>query len=340
MATGASTKRIEYVDALRGFVMLLVVFHHVGDCWGIIGLNVSIHEYLLQVIIPTFFFISGFVLFNGNVTWNASYIIGFFRKKIPVLLLAPFLFFVLYIQGESIIAQFCDHFKQRYWFTFVLFDFLVFYAIIRFCTRKWWSDIVLIALGVLLYFINHSIIYNSIPIPEQIKGLLSMKGWNYFVFFALGTLARKYYVHVEKLLKNSYILAAFVLFYFLVNCFSESVIDDNSALCLPLSVSAVMIVFALFHNNQGWFRKEKVLGRTLQFVGRRTLDVYLIHIFLLPHNLECFTVFKDHPMPVIEAATSIVIACIIVAFSLVISNIIRLSPFLAQWLFGAKPSSK
>ena len=41
-------------------------------------------------------------------------------------------------------------------------------------------------------------------------------------------------------------------------------------------------------------------------------------------------------MPVVEATVSLVIAGIIIAFSLVISNIIRLSPLLAHWLFGAK----
>ena len=44
---------------------------------------------------------------------------------------------------------------------------------------------------------------------------------------------------------------------------------------------------------------------------------------------------------IIEAAVSLLIALIIVAASLLISNIIRLSPFLAHWLFGAKyPTTK
>jgi hypothetical protein len=46
-------------------------------------------------------------------------------------------------------------------------------------------------------------------------------------------------------------------------------------------------------------------------------------------------VFVEHPMPVIEATVSFILAGIIIAFSLVISNIIRLSPLLAHWLFGA-----
>ena len=82
--------------------------------------------------------------------------------------------------------------------------------------------------------------------------------------------------------------------------------------------------------------KETIAGRTLQYIGRRTLDVYLIHFFLIPRNLNYITVFTEHPIPIIEATVSFIIASIIITGSLLIGNIIRLSPFLAHWVFGAK----
>ena len=74
----------------------------------------------------------------------------------------------------------------------------------------------------------------------------------------------------------------------------------------------------------------------MQYVGRRTLDIYLIHFFLLPRALSEFTLFKDYPMPILEFAASALIAIIIIALCLLISNVIRLSPTLAHFLFGAK----
>lgn len=335
----SSTKRIEYIDALRGFTMILVVFNHVADCWGIRNVVMSVHEYLIQVRMPMFFFISGFVLFKSGVVWDTNQIISFFRKKIPVQLIAPFIFFVLFIHGESIFSQFCLHSKSRFWFTFVLFEYYVFYAVIRFFIRNKWSDIVLIVLGLFLFFINEDIIYNSIPLPEYVKGFLSMQCWNYFLFFALGTLAKKHFNQVEKLLHNSIFLAICILFFFLVNGFHTPFMIDQSLLYLPLSLTGLIILFSFFHNNQAVFKKERVLGRGLQYIGRRTLDVYLIHIFILPYNLGAITFFKDHPMPVIEAAVSLSIALVIIVASLLIGNIIRLSPFLAHWVFGAKIQS-
>jgi hypothetical protein len=51
---------------------------------------------------------------------------------------------------------------------------------------------------------------------------------------------------------------------------------------------------------------------------------------------KVFTVFHDYSMPIIEFAVSSLIAFLIIAMCLLIGNIIRLSPFLAHWVFGAK----
>ena len=163
-----------------------------------------------------------------------------------------------------------------------------------------------------------------------------MHCWNYFLYFVFGSLVKKYFNQVEKWFSNSLLLAFCILFFFLVNGFHSPFMIDQSLLYLPLSITGLFILFSFFHNHQAAFSKERVLGRGLQYIGRRTLDVYLIHIFLLPYNIGFITVFKDHPIPVIEAAVSLSIALIIVAASLLIGNIIRLSPFLAHWVFGAK----
>ena len=90
--------RIQYIDALRGFTMILVVFQHIATyCWHINDKGISIHDYLMQIRMPMFFFISGFVLYRSSVTWDRKQVTSFFRKKIPVQLIAPFIFFLLYL---------------------------------------------------------------------------------------------------------------------------------------------------------------------------------------------------------------------------------------------------
>lgn len=335
--------RIEYIDALRGFTMILVVLQHVGAfCWQING--ISIHQYLSQIRMPMFFFISGFVLFKTNVIWDTKQIVSFFHKKIPVQLLSPFLFFSLFVftsKGSLYDTIILDASKMGYWFTFVLFIYYLIYASIRFCIRNKWADIILILIGCLLYPIIMPEIYNSLPFSDEVKGFLCIPNWHYFLFFVLGTLTKKHFTKFERLLDQTHLIAVCVILYFLINGYMDLLPIDKHFVAHAMTFPGLIILFSFFRNKQLYFSKETFLGRSLQYIGRRTLDIYLIHFFLLPKGLNFITLFNDHPMPIIEATISFIIALIIVAACLLISNIIRLSPFLAHWVFGAKyPTNK
>lgn len=334
-----SGKRIEYIDAMRGFTMILVVFYHVAlYCWDVPLKTSSFHQYCLQVRMPLFFFISGFVLYKANVVWNLEQVVKFFRKKIPVQLLAPFVFFLVFIHVKDypFMASIEHVHKKGYWFTFVLLEYYVFYTGIRFFIRnEKISSVILILLGLVLYFMN----WNLVPISKEIKGILSVGNWDRFLFFVLGTLVKKNFSRVEQLIDSKWLLAFCVLYYFLVNGFSDLMPKAHfaSAIQLTLTLTGLVLIFSFFRNKQATFSKSTVVGNSLQYIGRRTLDVYLIHFFLLPDKLINYvTVFTDHPMPIIEATVSLTLALIIVAACLLIGNIIRLSPLLAHWVFGAK----
>ena len=283
---------------------------------------------------PMFFFISGFVLFKAGVTWDLQQVVRFFKKKIPVQLLSPFVFFALYlyVTGQTLTEGIGDPAKSGYWFTFVLLEYYIFYATVRFFIRKKWSSIVLLALGLIFYLP----IQNFLPFSKFTIGVLSVIEWKYFIFFVLGTIVKEYFPRVEKLIDSKWLLAICIPFYFLVNAFRDLITINDIIVSLSLSLTGLTIVFAFFRKKQEIFTRETVLGKALQYIGRRTLDIYLIHYFLIPNNLDIVTVFVDHPMPIIEATASLLVTLLIIGGSLLISNIIRLSPFLAQWMFGAK----
>ena len=339
----ASTGRIEYIDAMRGFTMLLVVVNHVVTyCLGSANQGISLNDFFSQVRMPMFFFISGFVLYKDSVVWNGKQIISFFRKKIPVQLLSPFLFFLVYIHYMDIpfFIAIGQRFKAGYWFTFVLLEYYLIYAIVRFCFRGKWGHIIVFLVSLLLYAISWPPLYDAIPIGNYWKEVISIPQWDFFLYFVLGTLVRKNFPLIEKLLDSSWLLLFCILYYFVVNSVRDLMPINQLVLERSLSLTGLVVLFAFFRNKQTVFSNDRVWGRTLQYVGLRTLDVYLIHFFFLPYGLNFVTVFVDRPMPVLEATVSFAISALIIAACLVISNIIRLSPILAHWLFGAKMPSK
>lgn len=116
LSTG--TKRIEYIDALRGFTIFLVVLYHVAFvCFNLPIKQTNFHRFFVQVRMPMFFLISGFVLYKSSVVWNARQIVAFFRKKIPVQLLSPLLFFVVFMHVWTIDYRdgFFNDPKYGYW---------------------------------------------------------------------------------------------------------------------------------------------------------------------------------------------------------------------------------
>lgn len=331
-----ATKRIEYIDAMRGFTMFLVVFMHTAQ-WCL-NSEAPIHGYLSLIRMPMFFLISGFVLYKAGVTWDAMHIVQFFKKKIPVQLIGPFLFFIVYLfsQNINILDGIFDGPKYGYWFTFVLFEYFVFYAMVRFFIRSSWASVVLVALGIMLYPCSWPPYSEYLHIPESVVGFFSFRHLHYFIFFVLGTLLKQHFDKFQQWLDGKYLLTCCIFVFFLGCAFIYPLPLPELFIRFPITLSGLVVVFSFFRKKQAFFSHETATGRLFQYVGRRTLDIYLIHYFLLPTNLSYITIFKDHPMQTIELLVSFVIAAAIIALCLLIGNILRLSPFIAHWFFGVK----
>ena len=107
---------------------------------------------------------------------------------------------------------------------------------------------------------------------------------------------------------------------------------------LPTTMSKfilLIIVFMYFRYYAPYFSKTTFIGSALQYIGRRTLDIYLLHFLFLPNLPAVGAFFKlnKHNFA-IDTTLSILIALIVIAFSIVTSNILRISPLFKKYLFG------
>ena len=342
------SKRIEYIDAMRGFTMLLVVAHHVAAfCLGIGDYVPSIHPVLCEFRMPLFFFISGFVLYKEETIWNASYATKFLLvKKFPAQIITTSIFFFVFliINHIGVIEGLYTDSKLGYWFTLSLYLFFCVYAICRYVLylihcKSIYTDIIILSVGALFFLLFYvPSVFSKLPIENDIKDLLSMEKWGYFLFFTIGTLFRKHFNKVQTILDKTPVLMICLVIFFGFNLYYVELRATHiNLLELTTALTGIVIVFSFFRIHQDLFKKDRFVGRCLQYVGRRTLDIYLLHYLLLPVNLKMyFTFLAEHPIPIIELTITLMIMLIIVAGCLVISRILRMSPTLAYLLFGVR----
>lgn len=342
------SKRIEYIDAMRGFTMLLVVANHIaGHCLGIGDDVPSIHPILHEFRMPLFFFISGFVLYKEDTIWDASYVVRFLVvKKFPVQIITTTIFFLVFLKMNHIgvVDGLYNEQKCGYWFTYGLFLFFCIYSALRyvlglFKCKGICIDIIILSVGSLLFLLFYiPSVLDKLPTDESIKNLLSMKKWGYFLFFAIGTIFKKHFDKFQEILDNTSVLMICLITFFGLNVYYVELRASHfSSLELTTAITGIIIVFSFFRIHQNLFKKDKIVGRCLQYVGRRTLDVYLLHYLLIPFNLkEHFSFLVETPVPIIEFTITLFVTLIVVAGCLLISKILRMSSTLAYLLFGVR----
>lgn len=342
--------RIEYIDALRGFTMLLVVIVHTSS-YGL-GLTnssdiISYHSVLLQFIMPLFFFVSGFLLYKANCEWTASQTITFVKRKVNALILSPFIFmcaFTLYMK-VNLFVYLTDNYKGGYWFTFTLFTFYLIYITLQqllklFRIKGYWRDILLLIMAAGVYVIAAFSLYRLLPINESFFSTLSVGTWSYFIYLILGTRVKKYFYQFEKCLDKSPLVMVCIMSFFGANLLSSYIpfiVGLGTLLSTMKAITGIVIVFAFFRSKSALLTKDKTIGQVFQYVGRRTLDIYLIHYFFICTNMQVvLPEFSKLNSPFLEFMVSLFIGILVVAACLLISNVLRLSPRLAHFLFGAK----
>ena len=291
-----------------------------------------------------FFLISGFVFYKAGISWNVQQIVSFLKKKIPVQLIGPLVFYIIFahvvIKPDCFWSIFTEHNKFGYWFTFMLFFYFVIYISVRKIFNEKYADVVLILLGICFHPFSYTPVKDILPIPNQVFDFFSLHYLHFFIFFVLGTLLKKHFDKIQTWLDGKWLITICILVFFLWNAVRDFVPLIKPVFDIPLELTGLVILFSFFRKNQNVFSKERKVGRAFQYVGRRTLDIYLIHFFLVPVNISCFTVFREHSMPVIEFFVSTCISLAIIGVCLIISNILRLSPVIARWFFGVKSAGR
>ena len=332
-------QRIEYIDAMRGFTMILVVFAHICHfCLG--DSRMGYNAVFILFRLPCFFMISGW-LFECVAMRPFKEVA---KHKAMVQLLPTFIFLLLLAPPPFFFHQ-LGTLKGGYWFTFALFEYFILYMVIIRISRKWsFLLAIAITIGTFIYARYFDSIHNSIDgyqlWIEKLLGFFSVTTWRLFIFFYLGAWIKRHFDGFIRWTSKPTVIVLITIAFFLIASTSHR---DNLMFEMFRfyggGITGMVMVFTFFRLSASWLKRLHI-SKPLQYVGMRTLDVYLLHFFFLPRFLMPYAAqIKACDGQFMEFIVIMAISLVVLMMSLGVSYIIRLSPFLAHYLFGVKTTS-
>lgn len=351
--------RLEWIDAMRGFTMILVVAYHVA----LQGFNEDVKvssslPFWVLFRMPLFFFISGFLSYRSKADWSFKGLTQMVGKKTRIQIIPTIVFFFTFVAitapsnfAETVTANLHSPTKGGYWFTLVLLYMFIAYYIYEFIIQKlriksWIPYILLLLVAIVLYetcYLPHNFYW------AYGASKANQTGWLYdssifqfllfFHFFVFGNIIHRYWHNVEKLLDCQGIILTIIIIAFLsTGDYLKFHILKGAWANLSHTISRysmLTLVFFFFRYYQECFTLKRRLGRVLQYIGTRTLDIYLLHFMLIPNIPQIGDFFKTYRNNfIMDTSLSVFLSLIVIGFCLLFSNILRISPFLKKYLFG------
>ncbi len=353
--------RLGWLDALRGFTMLLVVTNHVAlKSFGMQIRWSAALQFFLLFRMPLFFFISGFLAYKASRVWNARTLGELTLKKMRVQIIPTVVFFLLFLAMvpttpflHNLDEALASSMKAGYWFTIVLLYMLLTFYLFSYVESKLFRGYPAPPILILLLFIVSLCMFETCYLPRHFSWALGYKGqpneflnytslvemFRYFPFFLYGALMHRYWERAQRLMDSRWFFPVVVILALLTTL--EVIKWHNLRLewaSLPHTLAMFLLltmVFMFFRHYSDFFSDKTALGRGLQFIGRRTLDIYLLHYFFLPKLPMVGEFFRlNRHNFILDTTAALAVALVVVAFCVITSQLLRVSPFLKKHLFG------
>ncbi|MDE6234529.1 MAG: acyltransferase [Muribaculaceae bacterium] len=333
--------RMEWVDAMRGFSMIIVVLGHVLVSMGIGAYSSFLSTILLTFRMPLFFFVSGFFSYRHYTAWSKSKITDILKRKFQAQILCTLIFFSIFQLVHQDIISFHNGFGG-YWFTIVLFQMYVLYLIFVGLSRVINREVTLLLLiltsvlflGILILDRGTSRIWNILCWENLTK---------YMQFFTAGIIVSKYRDIFFRIIDRNWLITTVIIGYTIgMLAYYSTAFKTGYPLLYAMNHDilvrylGLLLVIIVFYANRNSIQTDTTPNRWLKFIGRRTLDIYMLHYFFLPNMTILYPWIANDQLIIIQLMISLIISFAIVCVCLGISYIIRRSQTLEAWLFGVK----
>lgn len=337
-------QRLQYLDEIKGFAIILMVLAHAiawsfEDWRPVMNPTVStpnlvyaglIWKFIYSFHMALFFLVSGYLLYKPlNV--QGGVISGFKKKSIRLL--------IPYFVTGCLVTIIRPGFG--YWFLFSLWELSVVGLAILYIlekinkTNKLWIDILVIVIGCFLVEKTRTIDWLTNPVADVRYGL------SFYLPFMVGVLIRKYPM-VENYLSKFYSL---IVISFVV-CFITRYIEFEQPIAERL-LGWIKTIISLTHATEllgsltfYYMFKQGInikAGKMLSYLGKHTFEIYVIHIFFVVRISQVGAFWLETNLPTCLATQivySTVVTAIAVVLSLIIAGFIKHSKVLSKLFFG------
>lgn len=331
--THQENNHINYIDAMRGLAMFMVVVDHIFTICTLTNnpINILING---QFQLPLFFFISGFFINHSCSKPFLPTIWDKFRRLIiPAIVVMSLYIWIIDADYYTVITHYL---KYGYWFTFVLFGFTLIYImfdkLISFVMNKTWHDTFIIISALFVIFLSSYMTHHSQL--HTVMSMFNIEQYQLYIYFVLGSICFQYKDNIFNLMNNNLIfgllMTGFIIMEILLHKYGVLFMKGYIFWDSITVFIGLLIIWKCFHTYTG-LCKDNIFGKFLSLIGRRSLDVYLFHYFILRQALGSWGVLDN---AFLQYLLAIVLATIIVLGSLGMGYIIRLSPIMSEFMLG------
>lgn len=320
--------RVLYIDMAKGFAMITIVMLHLSlfNLCGDAALKINFFNHCFNV--KLFFFLSGMVAALSHADFSRWKDIKlFFQNKTLRLLLSFVVWSVIilpFVYNRSDINQF-GHFLiapflppyQDYWFILYLYVILLLFLVTKVVSSRMSSVVRNDCMREMVVMVPLSLVL--FPIYEYV-----------FIFF-LGYFLFRYGKNLLLADASLGISACLfmVLFTFYRECNGENM---PYPVAIIMALSAIVTVVGLL------YRYEQEAGsqtssRLLSYIGCHSLEIYLLHYYLLWICKDCFiSVAAIHAIPLYMIV--FMVSLIISLLCCYMADLMKKIPYVSFFLFG------
>lgn len=324
-------QRIDYIDRMKGLAIFLVVMGHVYGMAFAQSDDVA-YRVISSFHMPLFMFLSGLVACSGVVApyWGT----GKLSKKLKGLLLPLIVFgmcFTTTISKDfltSLIGFLESPNKNGYWYLMTLAVFYVSLSLYRLNVKqKWYIDVAL-AIAIL------GGMFALWKYTAQTKDYFCMLNCgNFYPFFILGVMTTKYNF-LDKMHKANWLFSLCIVAYaflFFVDMPFHALVSLNKHIFLPFCM--VYIVVNLFVSRHG---ATSCWESLLDFIGKRTLDIYVIHYFFISmiHLKDLGNNWEVTDNSLLMFIVAIGLSVVITALSIGVGYILHKGKIIEKFVYG------